>query len=229
MKLLLICLLMCSLIYAQVGTITGRVVDENGEPALGAAVEVLELEQIGTNVMDMDSGRFTIPNVPHGSYSVRIGSIGFQTVHISCVQVSDVPLDLMVELDFVPITSGGEFNPDFHDSSDWYERAKYDSAQFANGAIYICGYSYNLPVRYGVIEGSVIGESCEAAKLKSIQLDGHRQKFELRGTDWRVSAVQPGTYRLVAKATGCKPIVLDSFVVEAGEVYRIPALFEHTN
>ncbi len=84
--MLLVGLLMCigSMAYAQ-KTVSGTVLDENGEPAIGAAVVVLEDATKGT-VVD-ENGRFTITVAPN--QTLRISSIGFKTQDVK-VGASDV-------------------------------------------------------------------------------------------------------------------------------------------
>ncbi len=87
MKLLLICLLMCSAGFADgVGKIAGRVVDENGDGVIGANVEILGTKQSVT--VSTGSGRFTLINVASGSHNVRITAIGYKPVRLSGVVVS---------------------------------------------------------------------------------------------------------------------------------------------
>jgi len=79
--------------YAQVTTssLGGRVVDQNGEPAIGIAVVATHVPS-GTvyGVVTNSDGRYTIQGMRTGGpYTVEISSIGYQTV-----QYTDVELEL---------------------------------------------------------------------------------------------------------------------------------------
>jgi hypothetical protein len=94
LKMLLVGLLMGigSIAFAQ-KTITGTVVDENGDPAIGAAIVVLEDATRGA-VVD-ENGRYSITVSPN--QTLRISSIGFKTQDIK-VGTSDV-IDINLEPD----------------------------------------------------------------------------------------------------------------------------------
>ncbi len=81
-----------SIAFAQ-KTITGTVVDENGDPAIGAAIVVLEDATRGA-IVD-DNGRYSITVSPN--QTLRISSIGFKTKDIK-VGSSDV-IDINLETD----------------------------------------------------------------------------------------------------------------------------------
>lgn len=77
MRLLLLLLLLCPAAFAQsTGTLHGRVVDELGDPLLGATV-VLEATQIGA-ATDAD-GRFLITEIPTGEYEIMVYFVGYRT------------------------------------------------------------------------------------------------------------------------------------------------------
>lgn len=63
--------------YSQIGGIKGTVTDEKGEPVPGVTVMIPEL-QTGANTNE--NGIFTLTKINGGSYSVRITSIGFDTL-----------------------------------------------------------------------------------------------------------------------------------------------------
>jgi outer membrane receptor protein involved in Fe transport len=67
------------------GKIAGRVSAENDQPVIGATV-ALEGTALGA-VADAD-GHFNILNVPPGSYTVRVTSIGYNTLVVKDVSVS---------------------------------------------------------------------------------------------------------------------------------------------
>src|SRR4051812_41603522 len=77
-KLLLFSFFFClqlSTVFAQeTGTISGKILDNKGEPMIGALVRVEGTEQ-GTQT-DLE-GNFTIANVKAGEHSVLVKSIGF--------------------------------------------------------------------------------------------------------------------------------------------------------
>ncbi|GAB5536623.1 MAG: hypothetical protein Rubg2KO_28720 [Rubricoccaceae bacterium] len=70
---------------AQTGKLAGRVVDETGEPLIGANVFLMETDY-GAAV-DLD-GNYVVLRIPPGTYTVRFTIIGFQTQLIENVQVS---------------------------------------------------------------------------------------------------------------------------------------------
>src|SRR3972149_3018371 len=71
------------------GKITGTVTDKKtGEPLPGANIVVLETT-LGTTT-DLD-GRYTILEVPPGTYDVQISFVGYQKIKINEVRVLIVP------------------------------------------------------------------------------------------------------------------------------------------
>lgn len=87
MKLLLICLLMWSAVFAGgVGKIAGSVVDENGNGVIGAAVQIIETLQ-GVQVLNPD-GSYVFLGVEPGTYSLQFSSIGYGTKEVREVEVS---------------------------------------------------------------------------------------------------------------------------------------------
>ncbi len=81
----LLCILLVLLVsplvaLAQTGSITGRVIDKDGFPMPGATVLLVEMPSKGT-VSDVN-GRYTLVNVPVGSYTVRISYIGYATLNL---------------------------------------------------------------------------------------------------------------------------------------------------
>ncbi|RIJ37398.1 TonB-dependent receptor [Pontibacter oryzae] len=74
---LLVCmLLLAQLVWAQTGTITGKVLRENGQPVPSASV-VVENTRYGT-VTD-EQGAFEIKRLPAGTYQVRAMLLGFES------------------------------------------------------------------------------------------------------------------------------------------------------
>ncbi|OZI05318.1 TonB-dependent siderophore receptor [Siphonobacter sp. BAB-5385] len=70
--------LMAQLVWAQVGSLEGKVTSETGEP-LPAANLMLEGTRYG--VSSDDSGNFRILQIPTGSYQLKVSSIGYKTVY----------------------------------------------------------------------------------------------------------------------------------------------------
>jgi len=96
----------------RIGTITGAVVNSNNrEPLIGANVIIVDTNLgAATN----QNGRFTIENVPVGTYVLRASMIGFSSsvktdVVVSTVRPAEISFSLTesgVELDEVTITAG---------------------------------------------------------------------------------------------------------------------------
>ncbi|MEN7548861.1 TonB-dependent receptor [Rapidithrix thailandica] len=83
--ILLFCLLMGGYAFGQNGTIRGTVVDDaNGEPLIGATVAV-DGTQRGASC-DLD-GRFSIENLPVGTYKLTVSFISYQTQIVNNVEV----------------------------------------------------------------------------------------------------------------------------------------------
>ncbi len=74
---LFFCLLISQALLAQNGSITGKVVDENGLPLPGANIVVLNTT-IGAATDE--NGIYSISNVPVGTYSLRAQFVGYNPV-----------------------------------------------------------------------------------------------------------------------------------------------------
>ncbi len=73
-------------LYASNGKIAGRVVEkETGSPAVG--VNVILIDTYLGAATD-ENGRFTILNIPPGTYSIRVDAIGFATITMKDVRVT---------------------------------------------------------------------------------------------------------------------------------------------
>lgn len=102
---------LASIIYAQTGLFTGKIIDENTkEPLIGVNILILELENIGT-ASDLN-GNFIL-TVPVGSYSAKISLIGYTSnirTDISIKTQSETYIDVQlsassVELNEVKVTA----------------------------------------------------------------------------------------------------------------------------
>ncbi len=81
---ILFCLFVTQTIFAQNGSITGKVIDENGLGLPGANIIVLDTE-LGA-ATDTD-GNFTIRNIPSGTYSIRAQFVGYDSFTIDNIAV----------------------------------------------------------------------------------------------------------------------------------------------
>ncbi|MCS6790661.1 MAG: TonB-dependent receptor [Bacteroidia bacterium] len=68
--------LLCALVWAQ-GTIQGSLIDDDGEPIIGAQVVVFPLQK-GT--LTTSEGLFSLRGIPLGKYKLRITAIGIDTI-----------------------------------------------------------------------------------------------------------------------------------------------------
>ena len=76
--LLFSALVLCiGVVFGQGKTVSGRVIDENNEPAIGASIQVKGAETVGT-ISDFD-GNFTI-TLPAGTTHLIISYVGYTTV-----------------------------------------------------------------------------------------------------------------------------------------------------
>ncbi|MCB0702414.1 MAG: TonB-dependent receptor [Candidatus Kapaibacterium sp.] len=77
------------------GTVKGEVLDENGNPAIGATVQVVETKQ-GAYVKA--NGKFAITGVRAGSYSLKVSYAGYEPIikkiNVSADQTTDVDYKL---------------------------------------------------------------------------------------------------------------------------------------
>jgi outer membrane receptor protein involved in Fe transport len=82
------------------GTLSGRVIDPEGEPVPVASVVIP-----GVRITYADKkGRYSLVNIPPGAYEVKVSRIGYQTVAVQDVIISaDQTTTLDVEIDEAPI------------------------------------------------------------------------------------------------------------------------------
>ncbi len=77
-SLFVVCCLMTQIVWAQVGTITGKVIDKAGEGVIGASVLVVGTT-MGT-ITDVD-GNFKLDNV-RSDATLKISFVGYQTLEV---------------------------------------------------------------------------------------------------------------------------------------------------
>ena len=86
LKYYLLALLLISLMYSGTdGTIRGQIMDDDGDPVIGAQV-VIKDKGIGT--MADVQGNYILLNIPVGTYEVTIQMIGYQTQIVDNVSVN---------------------------------------------------------------------------------------------------------------------------------------------
>ena len=67
--------------FAQKGTVSGSIVDSEGEPMPGATVVIMRLDSTQvTGQQTRDDGTFSIASIPVGSYLLRASFVGYKTV-----------------------------------------------------------------------------------------------------------------------------------------------------
>jgi hypothetical protein len=78
-------------LYAQTGTVTGRIIDQGSGEGLPGANAIIKGTAIGS-ITDLD-GHFTIADVPTGSQVVVISYVGYETIE-QAVEVSSGTVDI---------------------------------------------------------------------------------------------------------------------------------------
>ena len=77
LTLITLYLMTVPMLYAQTGSITGTVIDsKSGEGLPGANVAITEINRGASTDAD---GRYTITNVPSGTYTLRLSFIGYKS------------------------------------------------------------------------------------------------------------------------------------------------------
>ncbi len=166
----LISLVLTTTVSAQTpGRITGRIVDPNNEPLIGANVLLL-----GTTIGAAAdaNGHYFILNIPPGTYDVRISSIGYQTKVIQDVLVSanqttsiNVTLDdQVIEIDEVTVIA---------------DRPLVDTRQTSSVAILGRDDIDRLPVQ----------ELSEIVNLQAGVIDGHFRGGRIGEVQYQVDGV----------------------------------------
>src|SRR3954469_12229549 len=65
---------------ALAGTITGTVTGPDGKPFMGAFVIAEDTQnKMTVNVLSNEQGRYSIGNLPAGTYTVQIKAVGYKT------------------------------------------------------------------------------------------------------------------------------------------------------
>ena len=90
-KIAIIFLILLRMTFAQTGQITGKVVDEQSAPLVGASV-YLSGTILGSSTDE--SGRFVIEKIPPGSYQLIISIIGYETYRQSIALQAGDKLDI---------------------------------------------------------------------------------------------------------------------------------------
>jgi len=92
-----------SLEAQQIGTLTGSISDQVGKPVPDAAIEVRNEATAASRTAAADAnGKFAIPDLPVGTYSVFVSSPGFAVASrtggkVSAGQTLDIPIAMSVE------------------------------------------------------------------------------------------------------------------------------------
>ncbi|MDP3583252.1 MAG: carboxypeptidase-like regulatory domain-containing protein, partial [Ignavibacteria bacterium] len=73
-------------ITAQSGTLTGKVINEKGQPVFGASVLI-----VGTvrGASADETGNFEIKNLPEGTYSVQVSAISYEKKTVSNILINE--------------------------------------------------------------------------------------------------------------------------------------------
>ncbi|MEO8589754.1 MAG: TonB-dependent receptor [Flavobacteriales bacterium] len=72
----------------SLGEIRGRVLDAQGAPLVGASITTSAADRIQGTAADED-GRFVLKPLPPGVYTVQVSFLGFQSIEIPGVEVTD--------------------------------------------------------------------------------------------------------------------------------------------
>ena len=91
--LLIFCLLFSSFSFGQF-SLSGKVIDEQGEPLIGATVFINE---IGIGSSSDTDGKYLISNIKNGEYSVTFSAVGYKTVSEIIIINSNVNKDLTLK------------------------------------------------------------------------------------------------------------------------------------
>ncbi|MBX2821886.1 MAG: TonB-dependent receptor [Rhodothermaceae bacterium] len=85
--------------FGQAGSVAGEVLDEQGDPLIGANVFIEGLSLGAASDID---GRFSINGVPYGSYTLKVSMVGFesasQSISVGAPQATIAPIILKEEV-----------------------------------------------------------------------------------------------------------------------------------
>ncbi len=217
MKLMLICLLMCSAGFADgVGKIAGRVVDENGEAVIGALVLILEID-LGVSVLEAD-GSFVIDGVLPGIYSVKTSSIGHVTDIRSSIQVQPGE-ETKILIVLRPEKMSG-YDPEYHDMPGSPEHERANKPDSLGRVRMTCGT--DPPAQYGVLCGDVFGAHGESIESVIVQIGDSVYALDLDSYGrFRIGRIRPGTYPLQIEAIDYTLLQVDTVSIKAHRDTRV--------
>jgi outer membrane receptor protein involved in Fe transport len=93
-------------LQGQSGTISGRVVSDEGEPIAGAQVQVLGPRSTRGAVTDA-SGRFSVPAPAGGSYRLRVHALGYRSVERELSRAAEAMTTVDLALKTTPVALSG--------------------------------------------------------------------------------------------------------------------------
>ena len=82
----LICASGSTLLAQGTGQITGKIIDKKTGTALGFANIVIVGSRKGA--MSLDDGKFTVPGIPVGTYTVKAMMMGYKTIELPGIVVN---------------------------------------------------------------------------------------------------------------------------------------------
>ncbi|KAF0150324.1 MAG: TonB-dependent receptor plug [Ignavibacteria bacterium] len=89
------CLIPSLLLFAQTGTLSGRVINEKAEPVFGASVIIVGTS-LGASADEL--GYFQIKNISVGTYSVQVSAISYEKKTVSNLQINELTKPITVIL-----------------------------------------------------------------------------------------------------------------------------------
>ncbi len=97
--------LLCVNLFAQNGSVSGKIIDEStGEELVGAVVQI---ESLGLGAASDLFGDYTIKNIPSGNYDLTVNYISYQSKKVTSVEiVANKTTSLDIALTSAPIETG---------------------------------------------------------------------------------------------------------------------------
>jgi hypothetical protein len=190
MKLGLLCLLISSLAMAQTGTISGRVVDENGDGIVGATVRFVDFWQ-GVSVLPETNGEYTLGNAPCGTHSVRVDAIGYETRVFDEVIIARDSITILNVVLSEPTLSPDELK------------------------MVVPGRTIGKAVYSGTISGRVVDENGDGvlgAAIKDVE-SGRGVEVKDPNGNYELRGVLTGVHKLQIFAIGYEELKFDSLIV----------------